>query len=59
MMKCLLCSNEVINVSVDYVLKNKDRVLLKTDVNSYGARENWLNIAQTGYAKRKIMEFGK
>ena len=52
-----MVNNEV--VSINYVLKNKDRVLLKTDINSYGSRENWLDIAQTSYAKRKIMEYGK
>ena len=52
-----MVNNEI--VSVDHVLENKDRVLLKTDAKSYGSRENWLDIAQTSYAKRKIMEFGK
>lgn len=44
-------------VEDNYVLKNKDRVRIITDDLSYGPRENWIDIAQTSYAKRKIREF--
>ena len=46
-------------VSIDYVLKNKDRVRIMTDDLSYGPREDWIDKAQTTYAKRKIREFNK
>jgi len=46
-------------VSVDYVLKNKDRVIPLTDELSYGPREEWIGKAHTSYAKKKIMEFRK
>ena len=46
-------------VEDNYVLKNKDRVRIITDDLSYGPRENWMDIAQTSYAKRKIREFNK
>lgn len=44
-------------VSVDYILKNKDRVRIITDDLSYGPREEWINKAHTSLAKRKIREF--
>lgn len=44
-------------VNVDYVLKNKDRVLVITDDLSFGPRDNWIDIAQTSTAKKKIKEF--
>ncbi len=46
-------------VPVDYVLQNKDRVRIVTDDLSFGPREDWINKAQTTYAKRKIKEFNK
>ena len=46
-------------VTIDYVLKNKDRVRIITDELSYGPREDWLEKAQTSLAKRKIKEFNK
>lgn len=45
------------NVSPDYILKNKDRVRIITDIMSYGPREEWLDKVQTTKAKRKIKEF--
>ena len=47
------------SVSVDYVLKNKDRIRIITDEMSYGPREEWLDKAQTTHAKKKIIEFNK
>lgn len=44
-------------VADDYCLKNKDRVRIITDDLSYGPRENWQEVAQTSYAKKKIKEF--
>ena len=46
-------------VPVSYKLRNKDRVRIVTDELSYGPREEWLDIAQTTHAKRKIREFSK
>lgn len=46
-------------VSVDYILKNKDRVRIITDDLSFGPREDWIEKAQTSHAKRKIKEFIK
>ncbi len=42
---------------IDYVLKNKDRVRIVTDNLSYGPKADWINIAQTSLAKKKIKEF--
>lgn len=47
------------HVSVDYILKNKDRVRIITDDLSYGPREEWIDVAKTTHAKRKIREFKK
>ena len=44
-------------VPVNYVLKNKDRVKIITDDLSYGPREEWIDIAKTAGAKRRIKEF--
>jgi len=46
-------------VSNNYQLKNKDRVRIITDVLSFGPREDWISIAQTTHAKRKILEFSR
>ena len=46
-------------VEPDYVLHNKDRVRIITDIMSYGPREEWLDKVQTTRAKRKIKEFVK
>ncbi len=44
-------------VPVDYILKNKDRVRVITDVLSLGPKEEWVNVVKTTKAKRKIIEF--
>ena len=46
-------------VSIDYVLRNKDRVRIVTDELSYVPREDWIDKVQTSLAKRKIKEFNK
>ena len=46
-------------VSVDYQLKNKDRVRIITDSLSFGPRQDWLEKAHTTYAKTKIKEFNR
>ena len=46
-------------VPINYILKNKDRVKIITDELSYGPREDWINIAKTSYAKKKIREFNE
>ena len=47
------------NESIEYVLKNKDRVKIITDEYSFGPREEWIDIAYTSNAKNKIKEFYK
>lgn len=44
-------------VDDNYQLKTKDRVRIITDDLAYGSRDNWEEIAQTSYARRKIKEF--
>ena len=44
-------------IPIDYVLQNKDRVILLTDNLSYGYREEWAEKANTIYAKKKILNF--
>ena len=44
---------------VDYVLHNKDRVRIVTDVYSFGPREEWVEKAQTSLAKKKIRDFNR
>ena len=46
-------------VEPDYVLHNKDRVRIITDIMSYGPREEWIDKVQTTKAKRKIKEFNR
>ena len=46
-------------VPIDYILKNKDRVIVLTDDLAYGYREDWVDRANTVYAKKKIGEFRK
>lgn len=46
-------------VEADYVLQNKDRVRIVTDILSYGPRKEWLDKVKTTKAKRKINEFNK
>lgn len=46
-------------VPIDYALQNKDRVKIITDELSFGPKEDWINKAQTTYAKRKIKEFNR
>ena len=46
-------------VDPDYVLHNKDRVRIITDIMSYGPREEWMDKVQTTKAKRKIREICK
>ena len=55
-MVCAFVNDEC--VPVDYVLKNKDRVRIVTDVLSYGPREDWIDKAKTSYARKRIKEFG-
>ncbi len=45
------------HVPVDYKLKNKDRVKIITNDFSFGPRLEWLDKAQTSYAKKRIKEF--
>ena len=46
-------------VPINYILKNKDRVKIITDDLSFGPREDWINIAKTSHAKKRIKEFRK
>ncbi len=46
-------------VPVSHVLNNKDRVKVLTDDLSYGPREEWLDLAKTTLARRRILESKK
>lgn len=46
-------------VTLDYQLKNKDRVRIITDDLAFGPRSDWEKIAKTSNAKRKIREFSR
>ena len=56
-MICAIVNDKEVNP--EYILKNKDRVRIITDIMSYGPREEWLDKVQTTKAKRKIKEFGR
>ena len=45
------------HVPIDRQLETKDRIKIITDDLSYGPREEWIDKAQTSYAKSKILEF--
>ena len=44
-------------VPLNYQLKNKDRVRIITDDFSFGPRDDWMDMAVTTNAKKKIKEF--
>ncbi len=46
-------------VPPEYVLHNKDRVRIVTDIMSYGPREEWIDVVKTSGAKEKIKRFNK
>ena len=46
-------------VPINYILHNKDRVKIITDDLSFGPRLDWVDIAKTSNAKKKIMEFNR
>lgn len=46
-------------VSLEYQLKNKDRVRIITDDLSFGPKDEWLDKVKTTNAKRKIKEFDR
>ncbi len=41
-------------VPLNYILKNNDRVVPIVDDLSYGYRDSWVDMANTGYAKKKM-----
>ena len=46
-------------VEPSYILQNKDRVRIITDVLAYGPHPEWIDIVQTTKAKRAIKDFVK
>lgn len=46
-------------VEPDYILQNKDRVRIITDILAYGPHQEWIDKVQTTKARRKIKEFYK
>ena len=44
-------------VPLNYVLQNRDRVRIVTDVLSFGPRDEWLEYAKTASARKRIREF--
>ena len=46
-------------VSIDYILRNKDRVKILTDPLSFGPRLEWQDKAKTMRAKRLIRDFNR
>ncbi len=46
-------------VSIDYILRNKDRVKILTDPLSFGLRLEWQDKAKTMRAKRLIRDFNR
>ncbi len=46
-------------VPINYVLQNRDRVRIVTDVLSFGPRSEWLEYAKTSSARRRIREFSR
>ena len=46
-------------VPIDYCLKNKDRVVVLTDDLAYGYKEDYIERANTDYAKKKMKKYRK
>ena len=46
-------------VPIDYILENKDRVIVLTDDLAYGNRNDLISKANTKYAKKKMLKFNK
>ncbi len=44
------------DVTLDYKLKNQDRVKVEANIDFIGPRRDWENVVKTSYAKRKIKE---
>ena len=56
-MVAAIVNNEYVPINCE--LKTKDRVRIVTDELAFGPREDWLEIAKTSYARKKIKEFNK
>ena len=46
-------------VEPEYVLHNKDKVKIITDIMAFGPKDEWYDIVQTTKAKKRIKEFNK
>lgn len=45
------------NVPINYEIQNQDRVKVITDVLSFGPKSEWIDLAKTAHAKRRIREY--
>ena len=44
-------------VPINYILKNKDRIIIVSNDLSHGPKKEWADVAQTSYARKRILDF--
>ena len=44
-------------VPINYILKNKDRIKIISNDLSHGPKKEWADVAQTSYARKRILDF--